>query len=45
MRILLVEDDVKISSFITKGLKESGFIVMQADNGADGLSLALGESF
>ncbi|MBT8147102.1 MAG: response regulator transcription factor [Gammaproteobacteria bacterium] len=45
MRILLIEDDVKISSFITKGLKESGFTVMQANNGTDGLSLALSESF
>ena len=45
MKILLIEDDVKISSFITKGLKESGFTVAQADNGTDGLSLALNESF
>ena len=45
MKILLIEDDVKISSFITKGLKESGFSVLQAENGIDGLSLALGESF
>ena len=45
MKILLIEDDVKISSFVTKGLKESGFFVVPAANGADGLSLALSESF
>lgn len=45
MKILLIEDDTKISSFITKGLKESGFAVVQADNGSHGLSLGLDESF
>jgi len=45
MKILLIEDDVKISSFITKGLKESGFTVAQAENGTVGLSLALAENF
>ena len=45
MKILLIEDDQKISSFITKGLKEFGFAVVLADNGIDGLSFALNESF
>ena len=45
MKILLIEDDVKISSFITKGLKESGFIVTRAESGSEGLSVALSESF
>jgi DNA-binding response OmpR family regulator len=27
MRILLVEDDIKIASFIVKGLKEAGLIL------------------
>jgi len=45
MRILVIEDDTTISNFITKGLKESGFTVDQADNGIDGLHLALTESY
>jgi len=45
MRVLLVEDDHKIASFISMGLKQAGFAVDQADNGNDGLSLALNESY
>src|SRR5207248_2095008 len=40
MRILVVEDDKKIASFIIKGLKQSGFAVDHAANGEDGLILA-----
>ena len=39
MRILVVEDDKKISQFIAKGLKEAGFAVDVADNGLVGLRL------
>ena len=45
MKILLIEDDAKISAFVTKGLKEAGFAVLHAENGNEGLSLALTESF
>lgn len=45
MRILLVEDDVKIASFISKGLKEAGFAVDHAPDGEDGLHLALNEPY
>jgi two-component system OmpR family response regulator len=45
MRILLIEDDVKIASFVRKGLKESGFAVVHALDGEVGLHLALTESF
>src|SRR6202790_310913 len=41
MRILMVEDDQKIASFVLKGLKEAGFAVDLAMNGDDGLYLAL----
>jgi DNA-binding response OmpR family regulator len=41
LRILIVEDDNTIAAFITKGLKEAGFAVDSADNGEDGLLLAL----
>jgi two-component system OmpR family response regulator len=45
MRILLVEDDQKIALFIIKGLKAEGFAVDHADNGEDGLHLALTEPY
>ena len=45
MRLLLVEDDLKIASFILKGLKESGFAVDHAADGEDGLHLALNELY
>lgn len=41
MRILVVEDDLKISSFIMNGLKQAGFAVDHAADGEDGLDLAL----
>lgn len=40
MRILLVEDDEKIASFIIKGLKQSNFAVDHATEGEEGLCLA-----
>ncbi len=45
MRLLVVEDDAKISSFIEGGLKRAGFIVETADNGIDGFHLASSEEF
>jgi two-component system, OmpR family, response regulator len=45
MRILVVEDDVKIASFIAKGLKAAGYAVDQANNGEDGLHMALTEPY
>lgn len=45
MRILLVEDDDKIATFISKGLRENGFTVDHAADGIDGLHLALTETY
>ena len=45
MRILVVEDDKKIASFVNKGLREAGFAVDQAGDGQDGLALALSEPY
>lgn len=45
MRVLVVEDDKKIASFITKGLKQAGFAVDHAANGDDGLNLALTQPY
>lgn len=39
MRILVVEDDSKIASFVVKGLREHGFAVDHAQDGEKGLSL------
>ena len=45
MRLLLVEDDIKIASFIQKGLKAAGYAVDQAKDGEEGLDLALTEPY
>jgi DNA-binding response OmpR family regulator len=45
MRILVVEDDSKISAFISKGLKEAGFAVDVAERGDDGLHRGLSNSY
>jgi len=45
MRILLVEDDKKIASFIKKGLQQEGFAVDEAEDGDEGLHLALYEHY
>jgi len=45
VRLLLVEDDPIISSFVIKGLKEAGFAVDSAADGEDGLHLALTEPY
>jgi two-component system OmpR family response regulator len=45
MRILLIEDDTKIASFIIKGLKAAGYAVDHAIDGEDGLHLSLTEPY
>jgi two-component system OmpR family response regulator len=45
MRILLVEDDLKIASFIIRGLKEAGFVVDHAPDGEEGLHTVLTEPY
>jgi two-component system OmpR family response regulator len=45
MRILVVEDDAKIASFVIKGLEQSGFAVDHAINGDDGLFLVQTEPY
>lgn len=45
MRLLVIEDDQEILSYITKGMKEAGHNVDTADNGKDGLFLATTESY
>lgn len=45
MRILVVEDDKKIASFVIRGMQEAGFVVDHAEDGEDALHLALSESY
>jgi len=41
MRLLVVEDDKKIASFVSRGLKEAGYVVDIAERGDDAFQLAL----
>lgn len=45
MRILLIEDEEKTSSYINRALSELGYRVDVADNGVDGLYLAQEQDF
>jgi two-component system, OmpR family, response regulator len=45
MRILVVEDDTAIASFVTKGLREAGFAVDHAADGEAALDLATTEPY
>lgn len=44
-RILIVEDEARISSFLEKGLKANGFTTTTAATGADGLAFARSGEF
>ena len=45
MRILIVEDDQKIASFIMRGLREAGFAVGHASTGEEGLNSLLAGTY
>jgi two-component system, OmpR family, response regulator len=45
MRLLLVEDDPKIASFILKGMKAEGYAVDHASDGQEGLQMAVTEPY
>ena len=45
MRILVIEDDPEVASYLCKGLDESGHTVDQADDGKNGLVLATSEDY
>jgi two-component system, OmpR family, response regulator len=45
MRVLVVEDDKKIASFVVRGLKEAGHAVDTADRGDDALHLGLNNHY
>ena len=45
MRALIIEDDRTIADFVARGLREAGFAVDVAADGAGGLTMALEQSF
>ena len=45
MKILLIEDDESQAAHVAKSLRQHGHVVDQADNGRDGLFLAISEAF
>ena len=45
MRILVVEDEKKVASFIKRGLEEESYVVETAADGEEGLTLALEKRF
>ncbi|HUN25468.1 MAG TPA: response regulator transcription factor [Steroidobacteraceae bacterium] len=45
MKILLVEDNERVTRFVVKGLQEAGHTSDHADNGRDGLFLAASERY
>jgi two-component system OmpR family response regulator len=45
MKMLLVEDNERVTRFVIKGLQEAGHTADHADNGRDGLFLAASERY
>lgn len=45
MRILIIEDDIQVASYISKGMKEAGHMADMAQTGKDGLFLATTENY
>lgn len=45
MRALIIEDDPVIAEFISRGLREAGFVVEHASDGQAGLAVATSEAF
>lgn len=45
MRILVIEDDSGVASFVGRGLRDAGFSVDTAGNGDDGYAMAAAESY
>lgn len=45
MRVLIVEDDVRIANFLKQGLEEEGYQVVTAQDGVSGLELAQAAPF
>ena len=45
MRVLVIDDEVRLADYLRKGLTESGYTVDVANDGIDGLHLAVEGSY
>jgi two-component system, OmpR family, copper resistance phosphate regulon response regulator CusR len=45
MRLLVIEDEVKLAQYLHKGLSENGYVVDMAHDGIDGRRLAVGGDY
>jgi two-component system OmpR family response regulator len=45
MKILIIEDNERVARFLKKGLAEVGYTIDHADNGRDGMFLAVSETY
>lgn len=45
MKVLLIEDEPKLNSFIKKGLQQNGYVVDAVTNGSEGLEMASTSEF
>jgi two-component system, OmpR family, response regulator len=45
MKVLLVEDNERVTRFVLKGLQEAGHVADHADNGRDGMFMAASERY
>jgi len=45
MKVLIIEDDLKIAAFVKKGLKEQGYVVETCHDGNEGFDLASGGTY
>lgn len=45
MRLLVIEDEIKIGDYLQQGLTEAGFVVDLARNGLDGLHMGITEMY
>ena len=45
MKVLLVEDNERVSRFVVKGLREAGHTIDHVENGRDGLFYAASETY
>ena len=41
MKLLVIDDEIKLAEYLRKGLSEEGYVVDLAHNGVDGLHLAM----
>ncbi len=45
MRVLVIEDDQDVASYLNKGLRESDYVVDHASDGKEGMMMAASESY